>query len=231
MVTPGAKPSNEPPRIFLDERQRCHEELSKKHTSPPIAAFEAALELRSEVAPLMLAELKRLLATFNASLDVPTEKESAATIKQAVEKPSPLFYGFFLAAQWIQKEAFRPFVELISWPDAMLPNLLSEEVVSEDVVSRILAQFYDGDPASLFKPLMDRTASDSVRFWQWRTLIRVAMSSAPMPPGSYSTAPWTTSTKNGPTPAFIPNVRLKAIRSSSIGVWRPNSNGPSKAAD
>ena len=57
----------------------------------------------------------------------------------------------------------------------MLPNLLSEEVVSEDVASRILAQFYDGDPASLFKLLMDRTASDSVRFWQWRTLIRVAI--------------------------------------------------------
>jgi hypothetical protein len=57
----------------------------------------------------------------------------------------------------------------------MLPNLLSEAVVSEDVASRILAQFYDGDPLSIFKLLMDRYASDSVRFWQWRTLIRVAI--------------------------------------------------------
>jgi hypothetical protein len=57
----------------------------------------------------------------------------------------------------------------------MLPNLLSEAVVSEDVASRILSQFYDGDPLSLFKLLMDRSASDSVRFWQWRTLIRVAI--------------------------------------------------------
>jgi hypothetical protein len=47
--------------------------------------------------------------------------------------------------------------------------------VSEDVASRILAQFYDGDPLSIFKLLMDRYASDPVRFWQWRTLIRVAI--------------------------------------------------------
>ena len=39
----------------------------------------------------------------------------------------------------------------------------------------LLAEFYDGDSASLFKLLMGRNASDSVRFWQWRTLIRVAI--------------------------------------------------------
>ena len=49
--------------------------------------------------------------------------------------------------------------------------------MSEDVASRILAEFYDGDPASLFRLLMDPNASDSVRFWQWRTLIRVAINS------------------------------------------------------
>jgi hypothetical protein len=150
-------------------------ELSKKHARPPVAALKAALELRSEVASLMLDELKRLLATFDSNLNAPTETEFKAKMKQAVKKPSALFYGFFLAAEWKQKEAFRLFGELLSWPEAMLPNLLSEEVVSEDVASRILAQFYDGDPASLFKLLMDRTASDSVRFWQWRTLIRVAI--------------------------------------------------------
>jgi hypothetical protein len=96
-------------------------------------------------------------------------------MKQAVKKPSALFYGFFLAAEWKQKEAFRPLAELLSWPEAMLPNLLSEPVVTEDVASRLLAEFYDGDPASLFKLLMDRNASDSVRFWQWRTLIRMAI--------------------------------------------------------
>ena len=52
---------------------------------------------------------------------------------------------------------------------------MSEPVVSEDVASRILAEFYDGDPASLFRLLMDSNASDSIRFWQWRTLIRVAI--------------------------------------------------------
>jgi hypothetical protein len=96
-------------------------------------------------------------------------------MKQAVKAPSPLFYGSFVAAEWKQKEAFRPFTELLSWPEAMLPNLFSELVVSEDVASRLLAEFYDGDPASLFRLLMDPNASDAVRFWQWRTLIRVSI--------------------------------------------------------
>jgi hypothetical protein len=123
----------------------------------------------------LLEELKRLLAAFDASLDAPTEKEYNAKMKQAAKPPSPVFYGFFLAAEWNQKEAFRPFAELLGRREAMLPNLLSEAVVSEDVASRILAEFYDGDPLSIFKLLMDRYASDSVRFWQWRTLIRVAI--------------------------------------------------------
>jgi hypothetical protein len=105
--------------------------------------------MRSEVAPLMLAELKRLLGAFDANLGAPTEKEFRAKMKQAIKKPSALFYGFFLAAEWKQKEAFRPFTELLSWPEAMLPNLLSERVASEDVASRLLAEFYDGDPVSL----------------------------------------------------------------------------------
>ena len=150
-------------------------DLSRKHKRLPKAALSAAVTLRSEVAPLMLVELKRLLAAFDANLDAPTEKEYKAKMKQAVKAPSPLFYGFFLAAEWKQKEAFRRFAEFLGWREAMLPNLLSEAVVSEDVASRILAQFYDGDPLSLFKLLMDRNASDSVRFWQWRTLIRVAI--------------------------------------------------------
>jgi hypothetical protein len=62
-------------------------------------------------------------------------------MKQAVKAPSPLLYGFFLAAEWKQKEAFRPFAQVLGWREAMLPNLLSEAVVSEDVASRILAQF------------------------------------------------------------------------------------------
>ena len=66
-------------------------ELSKKHTRPPVAALKAALELRSEVASLMLDELKRLLATFNSNLNAPTETEFKAKMKQAVKKPSALF--------------------------------------------------------------------------------------------------------------------------------------------
>ena len=69
----------------------------------------------------------------------------------------------------------------------MLPILWSEPVVSEDVASKLLAEFYDGDSASLFKLLMGQNASDSVRFWQWRTLIRVAINNeidydSPKPP-------------------------------------------------
>ena len=96
-------------------------DLSRKHKRLPKAALSAAVTMRSEVAPLMLEELKRLLATFDANLDAPTEKEFRAKMKQAVEKALALFYGFFLAAEWKQKEAFRPFTELLSWPEAMLP--------------------------------------------------------------------------------------------------------------
>jgi len=96
-------------------------------------------------------------------------------MKRAVKKPSVLSYGFFLAAEWKQKEAFRPFTELLRWPEAMLPNLLSEPAVSEDVASRLLAEFYDGESASVLRLLMDPNTSDSVRFWRWRTLIRVAI--------------------------------------------------------
>jgi hypothetical protein len=51
----------------------------------------------------MLDELRRLLATFDANLDAPTEKEYNVKRKQAAKAPSPLFYGFFLAAEWKQK--------------------------------------------------------------------------------------------------------------------------------
>jgi hypothetical protein len=175
MMTTEARASTHHQGFFSMNAKDVMKELSTKHDSPPVEALDAALELRSELAPLMLAELKGLLATFNANLNAPTEKHYSAKMKQALNKPSPLFYGFVLAAEWKQTEAFRPFTELLSWPEAELPNLLSEEVVSEDVASRILAQFYDGDPASLFRLLMDPNAGDSVRFWQWRTLIRAAI--------------------------------------------------------
>ena len=56
-------------------------DLSKNHTRPPVAALNAAVTLRSEVAPLILAELKRLLAAFDTNLDAPTEKEFRAKMK------------------------------------------------------------------------------------------------------------------------------------------------------
>jgi hypothetical protein len=59
---------------------------------------------------------------------VPTEKEFRGKMKQAVKAPSPFFCGFFLAAEWKQKEAFRLFAEFLGWREAMLQNLLSEAV-------------------------------------------------------------------------------------------------------
>jgi hypothetical protein len=104
-------------------------EPSRKHAHSPLAALNAGVMLRSEVAPLMLTELKRLLAVFDTNLGAPTEKEFRVEMKQAVEKPSPLFYGFFLAAEWKQTGAFRPFAELLSWPEAMFPTVLSEAIL------------------------------------------------------------------------------------------------------
>ena len=65
-------------------------DLSRKHKRLPKAGLSAAVTMRCEVAPLMLPELKRLLATFDANLDALTEKEFWAKMKQAVKKPSPL---------------------------------------------------------------------------------------------------------------------------------------------
>jgi Protein of unknown function (DUF1186) len=150
-------------------------DLSRKHKSLPEATLSAAVTMRDELAPLMLNELNRLLVTFDANLDAPTEKEFIAKMRQTLQKPSPLFYGFFLAAEWKLKEAFRPFMKLIVWPEAAAKNLLSDEIVYEELVSRLLAEFYDGDPNSLFELLMDPNASDGIRFRQWRTLIRIAI--------------------------------------------------------
>ena len=149
--------------------------LSRKHKRLPAAALEAAVSMRAEVAPLMLEKLQSLIAAMNATLEAPTEREHLAQLKRAVTAPSPVFYGFFLAAEWKQTEAFQPFTELLGWPHAMMPNLLSEAVASEDVGSRVLAEFYNGDLASLLKLLTDRDGVDSVQFLQWRTLIRLGV--------------------------------------------------------
>ena len=84
-------------------------ELSKNHTRPPVAALHAAVTMRSEVAPLMLKELKRLLAAFDANLDVPDREGIQGQDETGRESALSVFYGFFLSAEWKQKEAFRPF--------------------------------------------------------------------------------------------------------------------------
>jgi hypothetical protein len=150
-------------------------ELSRKHKRPPTAAIEAAIEQRAEVAPLMLAELRGLIDRFSAILEeADTEQKFISLGKKAVKTPSPLFYGFLLAAEWKQKEAYPLFAELLSWPWAEAPTLLSE-MVHDDIAARVMAEIYDGDPSPLFRLLVNRDASQSVRFWQWRTLMALAL--------------------------------------------------------
>jgi hypothetical protein len=146
-------------------------ELSKRHEEPRVRALEAALERRAEVAPLLLAEIDRLLAQFEEiSEKATTDRQYVFMIKKALREPSPLFYGFLLAAEWKQTEAYSRYVELLRWPLAGLPNLLSE-MVYDTQGARVMAEFYNGDPAPLFTLLLDETGSESIRFWQWRTLI------------------------------------------------------------
>jgi len=72
------------------------------------------------------------------------------------------------------KEAYRRFAELLSWNWAGAPGLLSE-LVYENVGAAVMAELYDGDPSPLFNLLLDHTASESIRFWQWRTLILLVL--------------------------------------------------------
>jgi hypothetical protein len=154
------------------------EELSKKHGKPPVRALQAAIEQRAEVAPLMLAELDLLLASFNeAQHKARDERQFNAMGQRLVAKPSPLFYEFLLAAEWKEKAAYPRFAELLSWPWAGVPNLLGE-VVYDDLGARIMAAMYDGDPSPLFKLRLDDTASENIRFWQWRTVILLVLGGA-----------------------------------------------------
>ena len=95
-------------------------------------ALQSAIEQRADVAPRMLGELDRLLARLNAITEkAETEQEFLALGSELLSRPSPVFYGFLLAAEWKQKEAYPRFAELLSWPWAGTPDLLSEMAHAE----------------------------------------------------------------------------------------------------
>ena len=153
-------------------------ELSKRHDDPPVQALGGALEQRTEVAPLMLAELDHLVEEFDKGLrNAHTDRQFVSVRKKLLRKPSPLFYGFLLAAEWKQTEAYPLYIELLRCPFAGHPNLFSE-IVYDDLGARVMAEIYNGDPTPLWTLLLDDAADESVRFWQWRTLILLVLRGA-----------------------------------------------------
>ncbi|PPQ28247.1 hypothetical protein CCR94_18310 [Rhodoblastus sphagnicola] len=146
-------------------------ELAKRHDDLPVDALNAALEQPDAVAPLFEAEIDRLIGQFEEILEnAKSDRQYASLCKKLLRKPSALFYGFLLAAEWRRTEAYPRYASLLQWSWAGEPNLLSETVFS-DVGPRVMAEIYDGNPVPLFNLLLDHTAHDSIRFWQFRTLI------------------------------------------------------------
>lgn len=145
--------------------------LATKEDVVPTAALQAALEQRDEIAPLLLAETALLLRQFKEALDkAETDRQYVSACKKLTKTRSPLFYGFLLAAEWKQTEAFPFYAQLLTWSWSGTPNLLSE-IVFHDLGARIMAEIYNGDPKPLFGLLLDETADESIRYWQWRTVI------------------------------------------------------------
>ena len=48
----------------------------------------------------------------------------------------------------------------------------------DDLGARVMEAMYDGDPAPLFKLLLDDTGSENFRFWQWRKVILLVLQGA-----------------------------------------------------
>lgn len=148
-------------------------ELSKWHDAPPVDVLNAALARKAELGPLFIAEIDRLVAEFEDIIEnAASDTQYFSMIKKVLRKPSPLFYGFLLAAEWKQTEAYPHYVKLLSWNLAGWPTLLSE-IVFNPLAARIMAEIYNGDPEPLFSLLLDKAGvgGDSIRFWQWQTLI------------------------------------------------------------
>ena len=136
-----------------------------------MAVLRAALEQEEALAPRFEAELDRILAEFDVMMETAeTEKQYISMGKKLFRKPSPLFYGFLLAAEWKRKQAYSRYAELLRWSWAGNPNVLSETLFC-DLGPRVMAELYDGDPEPLYKLMLDPGADELIRFWQFRTFI------------------------------------------------------------
>ncbi len=88
-----------------------------------------------------------------------------------------MFYGFLLA-EWKKKEANPRFAELLGWPWAGAPSLLSE-MAHVELGPAAMAEIYNGDPSPLFDRLLNDDAGDEdIRFWQLRALILLVLRGA-----------------------------------------------------
>ena len=145
--------------------------LSQGHERWPGDALGAASSQRFEVSALLLAKLAQVVAEIE-NLDAAGFPK--AKVKQFLKAPSPLFFGVFLLADWLERAAYRLFARLMRFPWVSHDNLLGEPALEEPGY-QIMASLYDGDPQVIFDIILDAGADPSVRFWQWHALTLIAL--------------------------------------------------------
>ena len=156
------------PKTILKALSRGHDEL-------PQDALLAALERRAEMTPLFLAEIDATIAKIEAIEAEPGgERQRKARTGKLLRKPSPLFYIFFLMAEWKESAAYQGFAKLLRFTLIGHDNLLGEPAM-EEASYRIMAAVFDGDAGPLLDIILDANADESVRFWQWHTIVLLAL--------------------------------------------------------
>ena len=159
------------PKTILKALSQGHEEL-------PQDALLAALERRTEMAPLFLAEIDATIAKIEAIEAEPGgERQRKVRTGKLLRKPSPLFYIFFLMATWKETAAYQGFAKLLRFPLIGHDNLLGEPAM-EEASYRIMGSLFDGDAGPLHDVILDPDANESVRFWQWHTIVLLALEGA-----------------------------------------------------
>jgi hypothetical protein len=111
----------------------------------PREALQAATERRSEIAPILIRELKAYLAS-------PSPERA---------RPTPLFFGFHLFGDWKEKAAYRPLAQFLRCPPDELEAQIGEGLV--ETAHRVMAAVFDGDPEPIFQIILDPKAEEYVR--------------------------------------------------------------------
>ncbi|WP_457795920.1 DUF1186 domain-containing protein [Methylocystis sp. S23] len=111
----------------------------------PVDALRAAAARRSEVAPLLIAEIERAaqapageLATFHS-----------------------VFFGWFLLAEWRETAAYRPVLRLLRRPHDDLEKFFGDAIT--EAAQRVIISLFDGDPQPLFDFALDKEADPYAR--------------------------------------------------------------------